>query len=191
MNSQDAWSLVKEHSRSDNLLRHSTAVEAVMRAYAKHFGENEEIWGMAGMLHDFDWDICPTPDQHPEFGANILREKGCSDEIIRAVLSHGNHTGISRETTMEKALFAVDELSGFITAVGLVRPTKSLEDVDPKVVKRKMKDKGFAKSINREDIVNGATDLGVDLDQHINFVINALKPVSNSLGLKRGGDQIG
>ena len=188
MNKQDARSLVKEHAKSDSLLRHSTAVEAVMRAYARHLGEDKEIWGMAGMLHDFDWDICPTPDQHPEFGAGILRDKGCSEEIIRAVLSHGNHTGITRETTMEKALFAVDELSGFITAVALVRPSKSLDDVDPKAVRRKMKDKAFAKSVSREDIIDGATDFAVDLDQHITFIINALKPVSESLGLTDSKD---
>ena len=190
MNSQEAWSLVKEHAKSDSLLRHSSAVETVMRAYAKHLREDEEIWGMAGMLHDFDWDICPTPDQHPRFGANILREKGCSDEIVRAVLSHGNHTGISRETTMEKALFAVDELSGFITAVALIRPSKSLDDLESKAVRRKMKDKSFAKSINRDDIVNGATDFDVDLDQHITFVINALKPISDLLGLKSEPNRI-
>ena len=135
------------------------------------------------MLHDFDWDVCPTPEEHPTYGANILRERGYPEEIVRAVLSHGNHTGIPRETLMEKALFAVDELTGFVTAVALVRPSKSLEETDVRAVKRKMKDKAFARQVNREDITQGAEELGVDLDEHIAFVIESLKPVAGVLGL--------
>ncbi len=155
-----------------------------MRAYARKLEGDEEVWGIAGMLHDFDWDVCPSPEEHPQFGAQILRDRGYPEEIVRAVLSHGNHTGVARESMMEKALFAADELSGFVTAVALVRPSKSLVDTDVRSVRRKMKDKGFARSVNRDDIIQGAEELGMDLDQHIDFVIQALKPVATELGLK-------
>ena len=135
------------------------------------------------MLHDFDWDVCPSPEEHPQFGAAILKERGYPPEIIRAVLSHGNHTGVQRETQMEKALFALDELSGFVTAVALVRPTKSLSDTSAKSVRKKMKDKAFARNVNREDIIQGAQELGVDLDTLIEFVISSLKPVAAKIGL--------
>ena len=138
------------------------------------------------MLHDFDWDACPSDDQHPEFGAAILRERGYPDVIVRAVLSHGNHTGVTRDSLMEKALFAVDELSGFVTAVALVRPSKSLADTDARAVRRKMKDKAFARNVNRDDLVEGAADLGVELDDLIEFVVDALKPVAGQLGLSAG-----
>ena len=183
MTREDAWALVNEYAKSDSLLRHSIAVEAAMKAYATKQGEDQEIWGIAGMLHDFDWDICPSPEDHPQFGANILKEKGYPENIVRAVLSHGNHTGITRDTQMEKALFAVDELSGFITAVALVRPSKSLSDTDARAVRRKMKDKAFAKSVNRDDIIEGAKDLDIPLDELIELVVEALKPVANKLGL--------
>lgn len=179
-----AWALLQEHAKGDVLIKHALAVEASMRAYARKYGEDDELWGIVGMLHDFDWDVCPSLDQHPQYGAEILRERGYPEEIVRAVLSHGNHTGITRETPMEKTLFAVDELSGFITAVALVRPTKSLIDTEVRSVRKKMKDKTFARNINRDDIVQGAEDLGVDLDQHVAFVIEALKPVAAELGLQ-------
>jgi putative nucleotidyltransferase with HDIG domain len=186
VNRQSAWELLREFARGDTLIRHATAVEAAMQAYARRYGEDAERWGSVGLLHDFDWDVCPTPEQHPAYGAAILRQRGYPEEIVRAVLSHGNHTGVSRETRMEKALFAVDELTGFITAVALVRPTRSLDDTDARAVRRKMKDKAFARQISREDLVQGAEDLGVDLDEHIAFVIEALKPVAAQLGLNAG-----
>ena len=175
--------VVEEHVESDSLKRHLFAVETCMRAYARKEGEDEETWGVAGLLHDFDWEVCPTPESHPTFGAEILRARGFPEEIVRAVLSHGNHTGIARETTMEKALFACDELSGFVTAVALVRPTKSLSDTKVSSVKRKMKDKAFARSVSRDDMRQGAEELGVELDDLIAFVIDALKPVAPQLGL--------
>jgi putative nucleotidyltransferase with HDIG domain len=183
MDRETAYKVIEEHVESDSLKKHLLAVETCMRAYARRAGEDEETWGIAGMVHDFDWEVCPTPESHPTFGAEILRANGFSEEIVRAVLSHGNHTGIPRESLMEKALFACDELSGFVTAVTLVRPTKSLSDTAVRSVKKKMKDKAFAKSINRDDIVQGAEELEVDLDEHIGFVIEALKPVAPQLGL--------
>ena len=183
MDRETANQVVEEHVQSDSLRRHLFAVETCMRAYARKEGEDEETWGVAGLLHDFDWEVCPTPESHPTFGAEILRARGFPEEIVRAVLSHGNHTGIARETTMEKALFACDELSGFVTAVALVRPTKSLSDTKISSVKRKMKDKAFAKSVSRDDMRQGAAELGVELDDMIAFVIDALKPVAPQLGL--------
>ncbi len=183
MDRESAWALVQENAKSDRLIKHSVAVEASMRAYARSLGEDEEVWGIAGMLHDFDWDICPTPEEHPQFGADILKERGYPEMIIRAVLSHGNHTGVARETPMEKALFALDELSGFVTAVALVRPTKSLAETDARSVRRKMKDKAFARAVSRDDLTQGAEELGVDLDELIGFVMEALKPVADQLGL--------
>ncbi|MBI4200809.1 MAG: HDIG domain-containing protein [Chloroflexi bacterium] len=186
MDRATAFALLQEHARGEVLIRHGLAVEACMRAYARKLGGDEELWGVTGLLHDFDWDVCPAPEQHPHFGAQILRQRGYPDEIVHAVLSHGNHTGVARESPMEKALFAVDELSGFVTAVALVRPSKSLAETDARSVRRKMKDKAFARTVNRDDIAQGAEELGVDLDQHIEFVIQALKPVSAELGLKAG-----
>jgi len=183
MNRSNALAIIDEFVKSDSLRKHLLAVEAAMRAYARKFGEDEEVWGVAGLLHDFDWEVCPTPDQHPLYGASILRERGVPEAIVRAVLSHGDHTGIPRESLMEKALFAVDELCGFIIAVALVRPTKSLSEVTPQAVRKKMKDKAFARSVRREDIVKGAEELGVDLDEHIAFVVQALKPVASILGV--------
>ena len=175
-----------EYVKTDMLMKHLFGVEAVMRAYARKQGEDEEIWSIAGLLHDFDWEIVPTPEDHPHFGANILREKGYPDDIIRAVLTHGNHTDLKRECLMEHTLFAVDELSGFIRAVTLVRPNKSLDEVTPKSVVRKMKDKSFARDVNRDDIHQGVQELGVDLDEHITFIIEALKPVAERIGLTTG-----
>ena len=179
-----ATQLLKDYSkRGDIIVRHGLAVEAAMRAYATKFGGDPEYWGIAGLVHDFDWDVCPTPEEHPTFGANILKDKGFPEDIIRAVLTHGEHTGIERINTMEKTLFAVDELTGFVVAVALVRPSKSLEDTKVSSVKKKFKDKAFAKGVIREDIFKGSQELGVELDDHIAFIIEALKPVATQLGL--------
>ncbi len=183
MDRETALKVVEEHAKSDSLRKHLAAVEECMRAYARKEGEDEELWGIAGLVHDFDWEVCPTPESHPTFGAEILRSNGFSEPIVRAVLSHGNHTGVARETLMEKALFACDELSGFVTAVALVRPTKSLSETSVRSVRRKFKDKRFAASVSREDIYAGAEELGVDLDEHIQFIIDALKPIAPRLGL--------
>lgn len=183
MDRETAYKVVEEHVESDSLKKHLLAVEACMRAYARREGGDEETWAVAGLVHDFDWEICPTPESHPTFGAEILKERGFPDDIVRAVLSHGNHTGISRDTPMEKALFACDELSGFVTAVALVRPNRSLGDTSVRSVKRKLRDKAFARAINRDDINQGAEELGVELDEHIQFIIDALKPMAPVLGL--------
>ena len=183
MDRETAYQVILDHVKTESLRKHLLAVETCMRAYARKVGEDEETWGIAGMVHDFDWEVCPTPESHPTYGAEILRSRGFPEELVRAVLSHGNHTGIPRETLMEKTLYACDELSGFITAVALVRPNKSLSDTAVRSVRRKLKDKSFAKSINRDEIVQGAEELGVELDDHIAFVIEALKPVALQLGL--------
>lgn len=174
---------LSQHVKTDMLMKHLFSVEASMRGYARKFQEDEDRWAIAGLLHDFDWEICPTPEDHPNFGAGILREHGYPDDIIRAVLTHGDHTGIPRESLMEHTLFAVDELSGFIRAVALVRPSKSLGDVSPRSVRRKMKDKNFAKDVSRDDIARGAEELGIDLDEHIAFIVESMKPVAERIGL--------
>ena len=158
-----------------------------MRGYAGKYGEDQDRWGIVGLLHDFDWEICPTPEDHPTFGSEILREHGYPEDIIRAVLTHGDHTELERQYLMEHTLYAVDELSGFIRAVALVRPTKSLDDVTPRSVRRKMRDKAFAKDVNRDDIVRGAEELGVDLDEHISFIVDSMKPIATQIDLKAGG----
>ena len=183
MDRDQALAILSDYVKSESLMKHLLAVEAAMRAYARKFEEDEEKWGIAGMLHDFDWEICPSPEDHPTYGAGILKERGVPEEIVRAVLSHGDHTGIKRETQMEKTLYAVDELSGLIRAVTLVRPGRNLDDVQPRSVKKKMKDKAFAREIRREDIVKGAEEMGVDLDEHIAFVVQGLKPVAAELDL--------
>ena len=172
-----------QHVQTDMLLKHLFTVEAAMRGYARKYGEDEERWAIAGLLHDFDWEICPTPESHPTFGANILREHGYPEDIIRAVLTHGEHTGIPRESLLEHTLFAVDELSGFIRAVALVRPGKSLDDLSPRSVHRKLRDKNFARDVNREDIRKGAEELGVDLDELISFIVESMKPIAERIGL--------
>ena len=186
-----AVAILNDHVKTDTLTKHLLAVEAAMKGYARKFGADEEQWGIAGLLHDFDWEICPTPEDHPTYGANILRERGVPDDIVRAVLSHGDHTGMERESLMEKTLFAVDELSGFVRAVALVRPGKSLDDLKPRSVKKKMKDKAFARDIHREDITKGAAEMGVDLDEHIAFVTESLKPVAEEIGLNAGAPELG
>ena len=186
MDRQTTIDFLQGYVKTDTLMKHLLAVEAAMRGYARKFGEDEERWGVAGLVHDFDWEIVPTPEEHPIFGANILRERGFAEDIVRAVLTHGDHTGLVRETPMERTLFAVDELSGFVRAVTLVRPSKSLDDVTPRSVRRKMKDKAFARDVNRDDIIKGADEMGVDLDEHMTFVIECLKPVAAELGLNTG-----
>ncbi|HEX3820871.1 MAG TPA: HD domain-containing protein [Candidatus Sulfotelmatobacter sp.] len=182
-----AWKLLTEYTQSESLLKHAQAVEACMRACSKKFGDGspqaEELWGVVGLIHDFDYDRWPSVDEHPYKGNEILKERGYSDEIRRAIMSHAEYSGVRRDTPMEKALFACDELAGFITAVALIKPSKSLAEVDVKSVRKRMKDKAFARKVNRDDIVNGAADLGVDLDEHIGFCIEALKPVARELGL--------
>ncbi len=165
------------------LLRHALAVEAAMRAQAARAGADPDHWGAVGLLHDFDYEQHPTPEEHPFAGAEILRRRGYDAGLIDDILSHATYSGVARDTPLRKALYAVDELSGFITAVALVRPSKSLSDVEPAAVRKKMKDKAFARAVNREDIVNGAAELGVDLDEHIRSVAAALKPVAGDLGL--------
>jgi len=154
-----------------------------MRAYARRFSENEDLWGVIGLLHDFDYEKYPSLEDHPYKGNAILKERGYSEEIRKAIMSHADYTGVTRDTPMEKALFACDELAGFITAVALIKPGKSLAEVDARSVRKRMKDKAFARKVNRDDIVKGAMDLGVDLEEHITFCIAALKPIADKLGL--------
>ena len=178
-----AWSLLTEFTQSESLRKHALAVEACMRAYARKFDANEELWGTVGLIHDFDYEKYPSAEEHPYRGNEILKQRGYSDEIRRAIMSHAEYSGVSRETPMEKALFACDELAGFITACALVKPGKSLAEVEAKSVRKKMKDKAFARSVNRDDIVNGAHDLRVDLEEHIAFCIEAMKGIAAELGL--------
>jgi len=178
-----AWGLLTEFTQSESLRKHALAVEACMRAYAKKSGENQDLWGIVGLIHDFDYEKYPTPEEHPYKGNEILKERGYSDEIRRAIMSHAEYSGVSRDTPMEKALFACDELAGFITACALVKPGKSLAEVEAKSVRKKMKDKAFARSVNRNDITSGAAELGVDLEEHIAFCIEAMKGIAKELGL--------
>ena len=188
MNDREAaWGLLTEFTQSESLRKHALAVEACMRAYARKWSRSrgeEELWGVVGLLHDFDYEKYPTPEEHPYKGNEILKERGYSDEIRRAIMSHAEYSGVSRDTRMEKALFACDELAGFITACTLVKPSKSLAEVEAKSVRKKMKDKAFARSVNRNDITTGAADLGVDLEEHIAFCIAAMKGIAAELGLE-------
>ena len=183
MDRESTIRFLEKHVKTDVLMRHLLGVEAAMKGYARKFGKDEEYWGIAGLVHDYDWEIAPTPEEHPMYGVNLLREESFPEDIVRAVLTHGDHTGIPRESLMEKTLYAVDELSGFVRAVALVRPSKSLDDVAPKSVRKKMKDKGFARDVNRDDILRGSQEMGLDLDEHIAFVVESLKPVASALGL--------
>jgi putative nucleotidyltransferase with HDIG domain len=184
---QQAWALLCEYTQSESLRKHMLAVEACMRAYARKFGEDENKWAITGLLHDFDYEKYPTPAEHPFVGNKILEERGYPEEIRRAILSHADYSGVKRESLMEKTLYACDELSGFITASALVKPNKSLAEVEAKSVRKKMKDKAFARSVNRDDITNGAADLGVDLEEHIAFCIEAMKMIAGELGLAGSG----
>lgn len=187
MNRDDAMALLREYTKNENLIKHMLAVEAAMRAYARKYGEDEEMWGITGLLHDFDYERWPSLEDHPLKGAEILQEKGYPEEVIYAIKSHNTLLGLPRKSLMDKTLFAVDELTGFITAVTLVRPSKSLEEVEVKSVRKRMKDKAFARGVNREDIIQGAAELGVDLDEHIAFVIEAMKGIAKELGLDGKG----
>jgi len=183
MTRDEALALLHEHTKGDGLRKHALAVEAAMRAMARRQGADEETWGIVGLLHDFDYEAHPTLEEHPFVGARILRERGVSDEIVEAILGHGNHTGVARTSPMAKALFAVDELCGLITAVALVRPTRSVHDVEARSVTKKMKDKAFARSVSREDIRAGAEEIGLELKEHVAFVIEALRGVAAEIGL--------
>jgi putative nucleotidyltransferase with HDIG domain len=178
-----AWSLLCEYTQSESLRKHMLAVEACMRAYARKFGEDENRWGITGLLHDFDYEKYPTPAEHPFVGNKILEERGYPEEVRRAILSHADYSGVKRESRMEKTLYACDEIAGFITASALVKPNKSLAEVEARSVRKKMKDKAFARSVNRDDIINGAADLGVDLEEHIAFCIEAMRGIASELGL--------
>lgn len=180
---ESALVLVREHTKNENLIKHMLAVEAAMRFYARKFGEDEIKWGIVGLLHDFDYEKFPDMEHHPFEGAKILRERGYPEEIVRAILSHADHTGVSRVTTMEKALFACDDLTGFIIAVTLVHPNKSLAEVGVASVKKKMKDKAFARQVSREDIIKGAQELGFPLEEHIGNVITAMQGIAKELEL--------
>src|ERR1700676_1462819 len=186
---EQAWGLLTEFTQSESLRKHGLAVEACMRAYARKFhagsAPEEELWGVVGLLHDFDYEKYPSLDDHPYKGNEILKQRGWPEVITRAIMSHAEYSGVTRDTPMEKALFACDELAGFIPAVALIKPGKSLAEVDAKSVRKRMKDKAFARKVNREDIVKGAAALGVDLDEHIAFCIEALKPIADKLGLDR------
>ena len=183
MDRERALAILKEYVKGDGLIKHCLAVEAAMRAYAVRLGGDPAIWGLAGLLHDFDWEIHPNAEQHPMEGAPILREAGVPEDVIYAILAHAEYLNLERKTWMDKALPAVDELAGFIIAVALVRPSKSLRDVDVSSVKKKMKDKAFARAVRREDIVQGAELLGISLDEHIQFVLDAMKEIAPELGL--------
>ncbi len=180
---EQAWSLLTEFTQSESLRKHALAVEACMRAYARKLSGDEELWGVGGLLHDFDYEKWPSLDDHPYKGNEILKERGWPEELCHAIMSHAEYTGVPRQTPMEKALFACDELAGFITACALVKPGKSLAEVEAKSVRKKMKDKAFARSVNRDDIVTGAADLSVDLEEHIAFCIEAMKAIADKLGL--------
>jgi predicted hydrolase (HD superfamily) len=194
-----AWKLLTEFTRSESLRKHALAVEACMKTCAGKFAgssgndarelgiSEEELWAVVGLIHDFDYEKYPSLEDHPYKGNEILKERGWPEVIRRAVLSHAEYTGVTRDTPMEKALFACDELAGFITAVALIKPSKSLAEVDVKSVRKRMKDKAFARKVNRDDIVNGAADLGVDLDEHIGFCIEAMKGIAKGLGLDGSG----
>jgi len=184
---EESWELLCEYTKGTSLRQHALAVEAAMRAAATRYGdpgEDVDEWGITGMLHDFDYEMFPTADEHPYKGANILCGRGYTDRIIRAIMGHATYTGVPRDTQLARALFATDELCGFLVACALVRPSRSLDDLEVSSVKKKLKDKAFARTVNRDDIRQGVAELGVELDEHIRFVIEALKPIQEKIGLK-------
>jgi putative nucleotidyltransferase with HDIG domain len=182
---EEAWELLCEYTKGKSLRQHALAVEAAMRAAAGRYGgADADEWGVTGMLHDFDYEMFPTVEGHPYKGANILCGRGYPDRVIRAIMGHATYTGVPRDTLMARALFATDELCGFLVACALVRPSKSLDDLEVSSVKKKLKDKAFARTVNRDDIRQGVAELGVELDEHVRFVIEALKPVQGRIGLK-------
>ena len=185
---EHAWETLTRYTQSEALLRHGLAVEASVGFYARLYGEDEELWRATALLHDFDYEIHPTLDKHPQDGAPILREEGYPDELVDAVLSHAEHLQMPRDTQLKKVLFACDELSGFVHACGLVRPT-GLDGLEPKSVRKKLKQPSFAAGVNRQDVYEGAEELGVELDDHIRFVTEAMRPIAGELGLRQGVDE--
>jgi putative nucleotidyltransferase with HDIG domain len=184
----DAWNLLCEYTQSESLRKHALAVEACVRAYARKLGGDEELWGFAALLHDFDYERWPNAEhhptkEHPYEGSKILRDRGYPEEIIHAILSHADYSGVPRVSPLDRALFACDELSGFLTACGLIKPSKSIHEVEAASVKKKLKDKAFARGINRADVLKGAEELGVPLEEHIAFCIDAMRTVAPQLGL--------
>lgn len=186
----EAWNLLCQFTQSDSLRKHALAVEACVRAYARRFGADEETWGVVGLLHDFDYERYPQAPDHPLEGSKILRQRNYPEEVVQAILSHADYMNVPRETPLQKALYACDELAGFITAVALVRPNKSLAEVKGSSVKKKFKDKAFARTVNREDIFRGTTELGVELDDHIATCLEAMRGIASQLGLA-GTDSAG
>lgn len=185
---EETLAIMHEYTASDSLRKHMLSVEAGMRAYAEKFGEDPERWGIAGLIHDFDYERYPNSahsatEEHPAEGVRLLREKGFPEDILEAILGHANYSGVPRASKMARTLYAVDELTGLITATALVRPSRSVMEVEARSVRKKMKDKAFARGVNRDDVIEGAADLGVDLDEHIDFVIRAMQAVAPSLGL--------
>ena len=184
MNRDDAWRLLNEFTRSDSLLKHAMGVEAAVRGYARTFGENEDEWGVVGLLHDFDYERWPTPEDHPFRGCEILRERGYPEWVTRAILSHAEYSGVPRESRLEKTLWACDEMAGFVTAASLVRPSKSILDLEPSSVMKRMKDKAFARAVKRDDLRKGAEELGLPLEAHIGNVITFMRERADALGLR-------
>jgi putative nucleotidyltransferase with HDIG domain len=184
---EQAWKTLTRYTKSEALLRHALAVEASVRWYARHFGEDEELWGVVALLHDFDYELHPTLDEHPQDGAPILREEGYPEEVIEAVLSHAEHLALPRDTLLKKTLFACDELSGFVHACGLVRPT-GVDGLEPKSVRKKLKQPSFAAGVHRDEVYRGAEELGLELDEHIRNVVAALQPIAPQLGLRTAAD---
>jgi putative nucleotidyltransferase with HDIG domain len=182
MTRDEAWNLLCEYTQSENLRRHALAVEACMRYYARLFGEDEELWGVVGLLHDFDYERYPSLEEHPFRGMEILRARGAPEAIIRAVGAHANHTGIPRESLLERAIFACDEISGFVIAVALVKG-RTLSAVTPESVRKRMKEKSFARGVNRDDLLQGAEELGIPFDEHVEHVVRALQGIADHLGL--------
>jgi len=182
MDRQAAWDLLCEYTKNENLRKHALAVEACLRAYARKFGEEEEKWAVVGLIHDFDYELYPNAPDHPLKGSEILKEKGVSEEIRRAILGHADYTGVPRDTLLAKVLYACDELAGFITACALVRPDR-IATLEAKSVRKRMKDKAFARAVSREDILKGAEELGIPLDDHITFCVEAMRAIADQLGL--------
>ena len=183
-NRADAWALLTEYTKGESLLKHAMAVEAAVRGYARKFNEDEEAWGVTALLHDFDYEMHPRAPHHPLKGAEILAARGLPADVVYAILAHADYAGTPRVSLLDRALYACDELTGFVTAVALVRPNKSIFEVEPPAVRKKMKDKAFARQVNRDDIINGADQLGVELDPHIAEVIEALRENADALGLR-------
>lgn len=183
MDTGEALRLLQEYTKSESLIKHALSVEAAMHAYARRFEEDAERWGIVGILHDFDYEMYPTADKHPAEGAKVLKERGYPEDVIYAILSHADYLGLERKSLMDKTLFAVDELTGLITAAALVRPNKSIMDLEASSVLKKMKDKAFARSVSRDDIHKGAQELGIELKEHVAFVIAAMRGIAGELGL--------